>query len=40
MQTYFVGQQHVSDLNQILLGEDKADIPTNVRKQPERNSSQ
>lgn len=32
--TYFVGQQHVSDLCQILLGEDKSHIPFNVGQEP------
>lgn len=32
---YLVSQQHVPDLSQILLSEDKAHIPTDVRQQPE-----
>lgn len=31
---YLVSQQHVPDLNQILLGEDKAHIPFNVGQKP------
>lgn len=32
---YLVSQQHVPDLSEILLGEDKAHVPTDVRQQPE-----
>lgn len=31
---HLVGQQHVPDLSQILLGEDKAHISFNVGKEP------
>lgn len=32
---YLVSQQHVPDLSQILLGEHKAHVPTDMRQQPE-----
>lgn len=32
---YLVSQQHVPDLSQILLREDKTHIPTDVRQEPE-----
>lgn len=36
---YLVSQQHVTDLGQILLGEHKAHIPTDMREQPEEKTT-
>lgn len=32
--SYLVSQQHIPDLSQILLSEDKTYIPTDMRQQP------
>ncbi len=37
--THFVCQQQIPDLSQILLGEDEAHVPTDVRKQPAKHES-